>query len=108
MKIKANNIEFISFSGGVCDIYYEDDEGVKSYKYKDIGYDNRILGFRRHFAAKKVNVNINKVIRIPLVEGIDNYDKVEIKNIGKYDIELSQIIYDTNPPCIDLTLKEMY
>lgn len=105
MKIKVDNIDFVSFSDGVCDIYYENDEGERSYKYKNIGYDNKVLGLKRHFAAKAVNVNVTKVIRIPLVKGIDNYDKVEIKGIGVYDIELLQTIYDTNPQSINLTLK---
>lgn len=107
MKIKIDNIEFISFSDGVCDIYTEDEEGNKSNKYTNLGFSNRVLGFNRHFAAKAVQVQTSRVIRIPQVPNIDNHDILEIKDIGKYDIELSQYIYDTNPSCIDLTLRQL-
>ena len=99
MKIKAPNIEFIAFKDGVCDIYYEDEDGNKVEK--------SILGFKRHFSAKAVNVDISKVIKIPMVQGIDNYDTVEIKNEGKYKIELIQEKNDTNPPSQDITLKRI-
>lgn len=106
MKIKTDT-EFISFSDGVCDIYTEDEESNKVYKYNSLGFSNRILGFKRYYAASANQVQINNVIRIPLVNGIDTHDTLEIKNLGKYDIDLAQIIYDTNPPCIDLTLKQL-
>jgi len=31
MKIKVDNIDFISFSDGVCNIYTEDEDGNKVY-----------------------------------------------------------------------------
>ncbi|QXE19997.1 hypothetical protein [Clostridium sp. 001] len=107
MKIKRNNIEFISFSDGICDIYTEDEEGNKLYKYKKLGFTNRVLGYNRAFAAKAVQVQTNAVIRIPQVIGIDIHDTVEVADIGKYDIELAQVIFTTNPPSIDLTLRQV-
>lgn len=105
MKIKTD-IEFVAFKDGICDIYTEDEDGIKTYKYNNLCFDNRHLGFNRVFAAKAVQVKTNAVIRIPQVMNIGN-DKVEIKNIGKYSIELVQQIFDTNPPSIDLTLKQL-
>lgn len=107
MKIKADNIEFISFSDGVCDIYTEDEEGNKTYKYNGLGFSNRVLGYNRAFAAKAAQVQANAVIRIPQVSGIDMHDTLEIKGLGKYDIELVQNIFNTNPLSIDLTLKQL-
>lgn len=104
MKIKPDNIEFISFSDGVCNIYSEDDEGNKTYKYKGLGFSNRVLGFKRFYAAAASQTDINKVIRIPQLKGITTYDHVEI-NGDIFDIKMVQAIYDTNPPCIDLTLQ---
>ena len=82
MKIKAPNIEFIAFKDGVCDIYYEDEDGNKVEKYVALGFEK-------------------------MVQGIDNYDTVEIKNEGKYKIELIQEKNDTNPPSQDITLKRI-
>jgi hypothetical protein len=107
MKIKSNNIEFVSFSDGICDIYSEDEEGNITDKYNRLGFSNRILGFKRYFTAAANQVNVNKVIRVPQVPNIDNHDTLKIKGLGKFSIELVQTINDTNPKCIDLTLKQL-
>lgn len=106
MKIKLPT-EFQSFKDGVCDIYNKDEEGLRINKYNSLAFDNRVLGFNRHYAAKAVQVQTNAVIRIPQVNGIDTHDILEIKNIGKYNIELVQYINDVNPPSIDLTLRQL-
>lgn len=107
MKIKVPNIEFISFSDGVCSIYSEDEEGNRTYKFINLGFSKRVLGSKRYYAAAAAQVEINAVMRIPKVPGIDNHDNLEIKNTGRYDIELAQEIFDSNPPCIELTLKQL-
>jgi len=107
MKIKVPNIDFTSFSDGVCDIYYEDEDGNSVFKYKDIGFEERILGFSRHYAAKVAQVQTDVVIRIPMLQGIYVHDILEIRGLGKYDIELAQNIKDSNPPSIDLTLRQL-
>lgn len=107
MKLKPNNIEFVSFSDGVCDIYYEDNEGHKEYKYNSLGFTNRVLGYNRYFTAKANQVKVSAVIRIPKVKGIDTHDEIEIRGLGRYSIELIQEIFESNPPCLDLTLKQL-
>lgn len=107
MKIKTDNIEFISFNDGVCDIYTVDEEENKTNKYTGLGFSDSVLGFNRHFAAKAVQVKVNAVIKIPKVNGIDTHDTVDIKGLGKYDIEMVQNKFDTNPPSIDLTLRQL-
>lgn len=107
MKIKIPNIEFSCFKDGLCDIYTEDEEGNKSYKVRGLGFENRVLGFGRHYAAKAVQVRTDAVIRIPKLPGIDSHDTLEITNLGKYDIELIQDILDSNPLSLDLTLRQL-
>ena len=104
MKIKAET-EFISFNDGVCDIYSEDEDGARTNKYYSSGFSNRVLGFKRYFEAAANQIDINRVIRIPQVTGIENYDYVKIGTV-KYGVKLVQEIYDTNPVCIDLTLDK--
>lgn len=106
MKIKTK-MEFVSFNDGICDIYCEDEEGNKEYKYYSLGFSNRVLGFNRFFTAKANQVKVNAVIRIPKISGVDNHDTVEIIGAGKYSIELVQEIFESNPPCLDLTLKQL-
>lgn len=106
MKIKTNNIEFISFSDGVCDIYHEDEEGNKLYKYNSLGFSSKVLGYKRYFAARTANIQTDMVIKIPNVAGIDNYDSLTIDDIN-YSIEMVQVIATTNPQSIDLTLRKL-
>lgn len=107
MKIKVPKIDFISFADGICNIYNEDEEGKKTYKYKSIGFTNKVLGYNRHYAAKAVQVKVNAVIKIPKVSGVDIHDTLEILGLGKYDIELIQNIFESNPPSMDLTLRQL-
>lgn len=105
MKIRPKNIEFTSFSDGICNIYYEDEEGNKEEKYRSLGFENRTLGYKRHFTAKSVHIQVNNVIRIPDIPKVNNYDLVEIIGVGKFRIELIQTIYNSNPSSKDLTLR---
>ena len=108
MKIKTD-VEFTCFDDGICNIYYEDEAGVKNIKYNNLGFSNRVLGFKRFYEAAANKINVNRVIRIPKVEGIDNFDSVDIdEGLGviKYGVKLVQQIYESNPPSIDLTLDK--
>lgn len=106
MKIKLDT-EFTTFKDGICNIFTLDEDGerIGIDKYTSLGFDNRILGFKRYFEAAANQIDINRVIRIPQVSGINNYDNVEI-GTEKYGIKMVQEIYDTNPPSIDLTLDK--
>ncbi len=105
MKIKTNGIEFESFNDGICNIYSEDEENARTNKYVALGFSNRILGYGRVFGAKAYQIEVNRVIRIPKLQGINNYDFVEIEGV-KYGVKLVQEIYDANPESIDLTLDK--
>jgi hypothetical protein len=105
MKIK-NEIEFVSFSDGICSIYSEDDSYNKVYKYQNLGFSNKTLGYNRAFKAKAAQVQTNKLIKIPFVNGIDNHDYLTIPGEGTYTIELIQDIYESNPQSKVLTLKQ--
>ncbi|MCL6573155.1 MAG: hypothetical protein K6T88_15970 [Bacillus sp. (in: Bacteria)] len=106
MKIKIGNIEFSTFNDGICNIFTNDEQEERlPNKYSKLGFSNRVLGFKRYFEASARQIDINRVIRIPQVPGIDNYDFVEIDSVI-YGVKMVQEIYDTNPPCIDLTLDK--
>lgn len=107
MKIKLHNIEFESFSDGICSIYTENDSGDKEYKHKNLGYNKRVLGFNRFFTAQANKMNVSKIIRIPYLNNIDTFDSIEIDNVN-YDIKLIQELKDTNPHSMDLTLQKKF
>lgn len=105
MKIKTN-VEFISFNDGICNIFTTDQQGVRlPNKYTRLSFSKRVLGFKRYFEASARQIDINRVIRIPQLPGIDNYDFIEIDSVI-YGVKMVQEIYDTNPMCIDLTLDK--
>lgn len=104
MKIKTPT-EFVPFSDGVCTIFFEDDDGNRTDKYKNLGFTKRTLGYKRFFEANSNQMSIDKVIRIPQLGDIDTYDHVELDDT-QYDIVLIQDIYDSNPLSTDLTLQK--
>ncbi|MBV4447748.1 hypothetical protein KM799_14180 [Clostridium tyrobutyricum] len=107
MKIKMDNVEFVSFSDGICNIYTTDEDDNRIDKYKSLGYTNRVLGYGRVFAAKAVQIQTNGVIRVPQLNDINIHDLLEIPNMSKYEIVLVQNIFDTNPLSMDLTLRQL-
>lgn len=105
MKIKTDT-EFISFSDGICNIFATNEDGERlSDKYSSLGFSNRVLGFKRYFEASARQIDINRVIRIPQLGNIDNYDYAEIDGVI-YGVKMVQPIFDTNPPSMDLTLDK--
>jgi len=105
MKIKTDT-EFISFNDGICNIFTTDENGERvANKYTSLGFSNRVLGFKRYFEAAARQIDINRVIRIPQLGGIDNYDFIEIDGVI-YGVKMVQPIYDTNPLSTDLTLDK--
>lgn len=104
MKIKVPNIQFIAFNDGICDIYTEDEEGNKTYKYEKLNFSNKTLGYGRYFTALSENIKVDRVIKIPLVTNINSQDICSIGN-NVFSIELIQETDDTNPRSMILTLK---
>ena len=107
MKIKNNNIEFISFNDGFCKVYRTDDEDNKNYKYERLSYKRKVLGYGRHFAAMAVQVKVSAVIAVPFVKNISAKDIVTLQDGTDYEVVLVQEKNDTNPRSLDLTLSEL-
>jgi hypothetical protein len=106
MKIQIGNIEFSTFNDGICNIFTLDENGIRvANKYTSLGFGNRVLGFKRYFEASARKIDINRVIRIPQLGNIDNYDYVEIDSVI-YGVKMVQPIYDTNPLSMDITLDK--
>lgn len=108
VKIKNKNIEFESFSSGICTILSQDefDEDKFIVIYDKLAFSNKTLGYGRYFSASVEQVKIDRVIRIPNVKGINNHDRVKIDK-NSYIIELIQVLEDTNPKTLQLTLREL-
>ncbi|QEY33872.1 hypothetical protein FL966_01775 [Caproiciproducens galactitolivorans] len=104
MKIQVPT-EFLTFNDGFCEIY-----SVKGNKLDEklirLCFGNRVVGFKRHWAARAASTEINRLIQIPLREDVTTENNVVIAGT-RYRIEQSQNLNDTNPPVTVLTLRKV-
>ena len=95
------------YPDGLCTNYTLDEAGNRTDKMVGLNFQDRVLGFKRYFTAQAIQVKIDRIIRIPHIIGIDNHDRVEIIDVGTFEIQMAQTIFDSNPASIDLTLKQL-
>ena len=69
-------------------------------------YGNRVVGIKRHYAARTAGTEISKLIHVPRVPGGISPQDDAIIDGKKYKIEQVQALDDTNPLCYVLTLKK--
>jgi len=104
LKIKTN-IEMQTFNDGILSVYSYDENEMAVLKIPALRFENRIIGVTRIYAAAQAKEDFTDLVRIPRIEGISGYDIIVINNY-EYEIKQIQFISDSNPPCIDLTLKK--
>lgn len=104
MKIQTPT-EFLTFNSGSCDIYSVKGNKLDT-KLLTLCYGNRVVGFKRHFAARAASTEINQLIQIPLRENVTTENRAVIGK-AEYKIEQAQNLYDTNPQATVLTLKKI-
>ncbi len=68
-------------------------------------FGNRVVGFKRHYAARAASTEITRLIQIPLREDVTTENRAVIGK-AEYKIEQAQYLYDTNPPVTVLTLQK--
>ena len=104
MKIQTP-IEFLTFSDGYCDIYSVKGNKLEA-KRMTLCFGDRVIGFKRHFAARAASSEITRLIQVPLQQYITAVDRAVIAG-AEYKIEQIQELKDTNPPVTVLTLRRM-
>lgn len=104
MKIQTPT-EFLTFNNGTCDIYSVSGNRLAD-KLMTLCYGNRVVGFKRNYAARAANTEINRLIHIPLREDVTTENRTVIGK-AEYKIEQAQYLYDTNPPVTVLTLRRI-
>lgn len=95
------------YRDGKCTIYSLDEYKNRTDKHIGVWFEDRAIGFKRHFTAQSVQVKIDRLIRISKIPGIDTHDRIEIEGDGTYEIQMIQIILDSTPNSLDLTLKKL-
>jgi hypothetical protein len=104
MKIETPT-EFLTFNDGLCDVYSVK-ANKRDAKLLTLCFGKRTVGFKRHYAARAANTEINRLIQIPLHEDVTSENRVVI-GTAEYKIEQAQNLYDTNPPTTVLTLRKI-
>lgn len=102
-----------SFSDGMVTVYSVADKAQAGYKPVEkltfkvkVPYEERRLGIQRYYNAKQNQIEIERVIRVPISNvKISNQDIAETEDGVKYRIDLVQKVKGIFPPSIDITLK---
>lgn len=103
MKIQTPT-EFLVFNDGYCDIYSLKGNKLDA-KLMHVCFGNRVVGYKRHFAARAASTEINRLIHVPLQTSVTAENRVVI-DTTEYKIEQVQNLFDTNPPATVLTLRK--
>lgn len=104
MKIKTPT-EFQTFTDGACDVYSVSGNKLGE-KIRTIHFGAQTTTYSRYYAARAASTKIDRVIRIPMYEDVDDTKNVVISGI-RYKVEQAQPLYDTNPPCIILSIRKV-
>lgn len=103
-----------TFNSGVCTLYRQWDAARPGYKPRPelerkafLRYEEQRLGLNRYYAARQVDVEVERVIRVPRsFSGAvpDPQDIVRTEDGVHYRIDFVQSVPGVWPPCLDLTL----
>ena len=105
---------FKTFNDGVCAVYRVENvagagekpkKGLRE-KYGRIPFERRKVGLMRFYQAKQADVKITDVIRIPRQMGISTNDVCLIGD-AQYQVRQAQLVPDTLPQSVDLTLERL-
>lgn len=113
MKINTPT-PFQTFNDGICAVYRVENvagAGEKPKKglcekYGRVPFERRKVGLTRFYQAKQADVRITDVIRIPRQMGIGTNDVCLIGGM-QYRVQQAQLVPDTLPQSVDLTLERL-
>lgn len=96
--------KFEEFSDGIVKIYKENDDGKLEAKFEEgIRFGEENVSIQRHYAAQAADRQVDRVIHIPVREGIVAHDVAVIEG-EQFDIEKVDKLKNTTPPILKLSL----
>ena len=98
--------KFEEFNDGSLKIYGSNEEDKLYPKQEAIRYGEEVTSLKRYYGAKSVGSEIDMTIHIPVLKDVSSHDVVIIKNL-QYEIEQIQMIKDTKPPILRLSLRKL-
>ena len=100
--------KFEEFNDGYVGIYKENnDEKLERAIAYDLRYGDQNISFKRHYAARAVDENIDKLIHIPLTQDKIDTDYYAIIDGEQYNIEKVDFYKKNLPPIAKLMLKKI-
>lgn len=100
-----------NFCDGVVKIYSVTDGAQPGYQPQPVlalkctlRYEEQRLGIQRYYSAAQNQIEVERVIRVPLAGAITNQDVAITEDGRRYRIDLVQVVTDAYPPSLDLTL----
>lgn len=101
-------LRFEAFTDGVVDFWGLTDTQTPIRIQTGIRFQERVVGSVRYYEAELAGHQVERVIRIPQLVGLDIQFSGCFAVIGssQYRIARTQQIPDTIPRCIDLTLEQ--
>lgn len=100
-----------SYPDGLVTIYRLTDSASPGYAPKPtptkvgiLRYEERRLGLQRFYSAQQVNVQVERVLRVPRGMSTAVQDRAVTEDGQEYEISLIQAVTGVYPPSLDLTL----
>lgn len=105
---KTTKTQFEPFLDGQVDLWTLNELRQPVRIQSGIRFQERVVGSVRYYEAELAGHQVERVIRIPRLIGMDLRLDGCFAVIGsqQYQIARTQVIPDTLPPCIDLTLEQ--
>ena len=112
MKPRVKQIDQ-QYDDGVLKVYGTKDisapgefENIQTVvKYSNVRYQNRTVGYNRFLQGRQVDLEIQRLLRIPKLPEINIYDIVETENGHQFKIEQVQDPQGVYPASLDLSLS---
>lgn len=105
MANATQTVKFETFLDGLCALWQLDESRNPVLLQSGIRFQNRVIGFKRNFAADQAGRTVQKLIRIPQNPNVKRGTFVVIGR-EQYTVLQAQNIPDTIPRCTDLTLEQ--
>ena len=102
---KNQRTQFEAFLDGLCSIWQLDKDMKPVQVLANIRFQNRVVGYKRNYAAEQAQYHIERIIRIPRADNITRGAFVVIGE-EQYSVIQAQPKLDTIPNCTDLTLGQ--
>lgn len=112
MKPRVKQIDQ-QYDDGVLKVYGTKDvsapgeyENIQTVvKHAAVRYQNRTVGYNRFVMGRQVNLEIERLLRIPKIPDIHTYDIIETEDGEQFQIEQVQDPQGVYPASLDLSLS---